>query len=97
MKTTETKQNTAMALSIVKDIIVQLAKHELFYFDTMITIHPDCRIWAVCVEENNDLYLMDHNEQWEKLEQTDNVNYDRIVELLKDRMTAIAHRYLKAS
>lgn len=48
--------------------------------------------WAVCVSPDNELYLMDADEQWQKLEETD-LNYPVVLNTLYQRVKLIETKY----
>lgn len=57
-----------------------------------------CRIWSVSVSPTNEIYLMDQEQQWYPLEETDH-NYNTVLEslflkihdIIKQRHIGLAH------
>jgi len=55
------------------DIIKDLVGHEYLYFDTALEIRTSPHVflfqaWGVCVSTTEELYVMDGNQQWHKVE-----------------------------
>lgn len=82
------------------EIVKGLVGTEFLYFDTSLVMKSSphtypVHIWAVCVSPNDEIYLMDGFEQWEKLEETDR-NYDQVLSTLFQRVSRIEKQFKTA-
>ncbi len=55
------------------DIVKDLAGHEYLYFDTALEVRTSPHAfpfmaWGVCVSPQDDIYVMDGNQEWHKIE-----------------------------
>jgi hypothetical protein len=83
------------------EILKDLAGNETLYFDDAIEIKtsphtPAIKIWALCVSPKDELFLMDANEEWNKLLLTD-INASYVAGSVYQRLNFIRRRYAKAS
>ena len=78
-----------------------LVGHDYLYFDTAVEVkttphsHP-FNAWAVCVSPADDLFVMDSDEQWHKVELSD-VNASLVLGSLYQRLKLMRITYAKAS
>jgi len=83
------------------DIVRGLAGHEFLYFDTAVEVKTTphtypFNAWAVCASPKDELYVMDSDEQWHRVELTDN-NAALVIGSLYQRLKMMRIRYAKAS
>lgn len=78
-----------------------LAGNDYLYFDTAVEVkvsphsHPFAA-WAVCVSPEDELYVMDSNEEWHRVELDDN-NASLVIGSLYQRLRLMRVAYRKAS
>ena len=82
-------------------IIKDLVGHDYLYFDTAVEVKTaphsyPFAAWAACVSPANELYLMDAEEAWHKLELTD-TNANLVLGSLYQRLRLMRVQYAKAS
>lgn len=90
---------TILADSI--EIIKNLVGHDILYFDRAVDIQATphtypMQAWAVCVSPHDELYVMDNEEQWDKLELSDR-NGALVIGSLYQRLQLMRIAYAKAS
>jgi len=83
------------------DIVRGLAGHEFLYFDTAVEVKTTphtypFNAWAVSASPKDELYVMDSDEQWHRVELTDN-NAALVIGSLYQRLKMMRIRYAKAS
>lgn len=83
------------------DIVKDLVGHDYLYFNSAIEVKVTPHsypftAWAVCVSPKDDLYLMDSDEQWHKLELGD-MNAGLVIGSLYQRLKLLRVNYAKAS
>jgi hypothetical protein len=83
------------------DIVKDLVGHDYLYFDSAVEVkvtphtYPFAA-WAVSVSPQDDLYVMDGDEQWHKMELGDG-NASLVIGSLYQRLRLMRTRYAKAS
>ena len=82
-------------------VIADLVGHEYLYFDNAVRVKltphsPAFNAWAVCVSPAGDLYIMDADEQWHKLDLVDE-NVALVIGSLYQRLKLMRVSYAKAS
>jgi len=83
------------------EIVKNLVGNDYLYFESSIEIkvtphtHP-FSAWAVCVSPNDELYVMDSDEQWHKIEFED-YNASLVIGSLYQRLKLMRINYAKAS
>jgi hypothetical protein len=92
---------TTIILQECITIIKGLVGHEYLYFDSAVEVKvtphtPSFAAWAVSVSPAEELYVMDVNEDWHKLELSDN-NAALVVGSLYQRLRMMRVQYRKAS
>lgn len=84
-----------------KEIVRELVGHDYLYFETSAEVkatphtHP-FNIWAVSVSPKDELYVMDADEQWHKVELGD-LNAGLLIGSLYQRIKLMRISYAKAS
>ena len=83
------------------DIVKELVGHEFLYFDTAIEVKVTphsfpFNAWAVCISPKDELYIMDSDEQWHKVELKDE-NVSLVIGSLYQRLKLMRVNYAKAS
>ncbi|MFL5789057.1 MAG: hypothetical protein ACJ748_13440 [Flavisolibacter sp.] len=83
------------------EIVKELVGNEFLYLDSgvevKITPHSvPFLIWAMSVSPKDELFVMDNNEEWHKVELED-VNADLIIGSLFQRLRLMRVNYAKAS
>lgn len=76
-----------------------LVNTDYLYFDTELVIRLTphtwpLAIWGICVSRDDRIYLMDGGEEWNELCESD-LNYDKVLPTLYQRVKQIEKRYLK--
>ena len=92
---------TKTILQECTEIVKDLAGNDYLYFDhaveVKVTPHaPSFQAWAVSVSPANELYIMDSNEEWHKVELSDS-NAHLIIGSLYQRLNLLRRSYRKAS
>ena len=83
------------------EIVKNLVGNDYLYFETSVEVkvtphtHP-FSAWAVCVSPNDELYVMDSDEQWHKVELED-YNAALVIGSLYQRLKLMRINYAKAS
>ena len=93
-----------MTTTILQDcieIVKDLVGHEYLYFDTAVEVKvtphtPPFAAWAVSVSPKDELYAMDRDEQWHRVELTD-MNAALVIGSLYQRLQMMRVQYKKAS
>jgi hypothetical protein len=83
------------------DIVKEITGHEFLYFDTAIEVKVTphsfpFNAWAACVSPKDELFLMDSNDQWHKVE-LDDSNAALVIGSLYQRLKLMRISYAKAS
>jgi hypothetical protein len=83
------------------DIVKGLVGHEFLYFNTAVEVRTSphsfpFNAWAVSVSPKDELYIMDSEEQWHKLEMQDS-NAALVIGSLYQRLMLMRITYAKAS
>ncbi|HEY0433345.1 MAG TPA: hypothetical protein VGC95_05705 [Chitinophagaceae bacterium] len=83
------------------DIVKGLVGHEFLYFNTAVEVRTSphsfpFNAWAVSVSPKDELYIMDGDEQWHKLELQDS-NAALVIGSLYQRLKLMRINYAKAS
>ena len=83
------------------DIVKELAGHEFLYFDTAIEVKVTPHsfpfsAWAVCVSPKDELFVMDSDEQWHKVEVMDDYA-SVVIASLYQHLKLMRINYAKAS
>lgn len=83
------------------DIVKDLAGHEYLYFDTALEIKTSphsfpFQAWGVCASPKNDLYVMDNDQEWHKIEPGIG-NAPMVVGSLYQRLQLMRRKYARAS
>jgi hypothetical protein len=92
-----TKTMLQECMEIVKDLV----GHDYLYFDGAVEVKVSPHTfpfaaWAVCVSPANELYVMDSDEQWHKVELSD-INASLVISSLYQRLKLMRINYAKAS
>lgn len=92
---------TKIILKECVDIVKELVGHEFLYFDTAIEVKVTphsfpFNAWAACASPQDELYVMDGNEQWHKVELKDD-NVSLVIGSLYQRLKLMRVNYAKAS
>ena len=83
------------------EIVKNLVGNDYLYFETSVEVkvtphtHP-FSAWAVCVSPEDELYVMDSDEQWHKVELED-YNAALVIGSLYQRLKLMRINYAKAS
>jgi hypothetical protein len=83
------------------EIVKNLVGHDYLYFESAVEvkvtphIHP-FSAWAVCVSPKDELYVMDSDEQWHKVE-LEEYNAALVIGSLYQRLKLMRINYAKAS
>ena len=83
------------------EIVKNLAGNDYLYFDTAVEVkitphtYP-FNAWAVCVSPKDELFVMDSDEQWHKVELQD-YNAALVIGSLYQRLKLMRINYAKAS
>lgn len=80
--------------------VKQLAGNSYLFLDTAIEVKitphsPSVNIWALCISPDDSIYLMDADEHWHELEETD-LNYSLILATVYQRVNTIYKQFLAA-
>lgn len=80
--------------------VKRLAGNNFLYLDTALVVKETphtipVNVWAVCVGPDDEIYLMDADEQWERLEETDD-NYQLVLSTVCQRVKFIYKQYQRA-
>lgn len=83
------------------DIVKDLVGHEYLYFDNAVEVKVTPHTfpfsaWAVCASPTNELFVMDSDEQWHKVELQD-FNGALVIGSLYQRLKLMRINYAKAS
>jgi len=83
------------------DIVKDLVGHEFLYFDTAVEVKVTPHSfpfngWAVCVSPKDELFVMDSDEQWHRVELGDD-NAALVIGSLYQRLRLMNIKYAKAS
>ena len=83
------------------EIVKSLVGHDYLYFESSVEVKvtPHTRpfsAWAVCVSPKDELYVMDSDEQWHKVELED-YNASLVIGSLYQRLKLMRINYAKAS
>lgn len=83
------------------EILKDLVGHDCLYFDTAVEVKTSPHTypfsaWAVSVSPRNELYVMDSDEQWHRVELED-VNASLVLSSLYQRLKLMRIDYAKAS
>jgi hypothetical protein len=75
-------------LQEVKEMIKEIIGHEYLYLDSAIQIKANPHsypytIWALCVCPRNELYIMDSNNDWHKIEEKDTLIIPSVYQRIK--------------
>lgn len=92
---------TKAILAESKQIITDLVGNEVLYFDSSVEVKTSPHVypfaaWGVCVDPANELYVMDNEQQWHKIELTD-AHAPVIISSLYQRLRLMRMQYAKAS
>lgn len=90
--------------NIIKDcveIVKDLVEHEYLYFDTAVEVKTSPHTypflaWGVCVSPDDELYVMDADQQWHRIEPFVGAT-PLIVSSLYQRLSLMRRQYAKAS
>ena len=83
------------------DIVYNLVGNDYLYFESAVEVkvtphsYP-FNAWAVCVSPKQELYVMDSDEQWHKVELAD-MNAALVIGSLYQRLKLMRVNYAKAS
>jgi hypothetical protein len=83
------------------DIVKELVDHDYLYFDNAVEVkltphtHP-FNAWAVCVSPKEEMFVMDSEEQWHKVELEDQ-HAAMVIGSLYQRLKWMRINYAKAS
>ena len=83
------------------DIVKNLVGHDFLYFESAIEVKTTphtypFNAWAACVSPKDELYVMDSDEQWHKVE-LDDMNAALVIGSLYQRLKLMRINYAKAS
>ncbi|RYZ29875.1 MAG: hypothetical protein EOO10_04815 [Chitinophagaceae bacterium] len=83
------------------EIVKDLVGNDYLYFDHSVEVKTTPHTypfsaWAVCVSPKDELYVMDSDEQWHKVELED-VNASLVIGSLYQRLKLMRINYAKAS
>ncbi|GAA4748860.1 hypothetical protein [Flavisolibacter ginsenosidimutans] len=83
------------------EIVKDLVGHDYLYFDTAIEVKTSPHsfpfsAWAVCVSPKDELFVMDSDEEWHRVELED-VNASLVIGSLYQRLKLMRIDYAKAS
>ena len=83
------------------DIVKNLVGHDFLYFESAVEVKTSphtCPFsaWAVCASPKDELYVMDSDEQWHKVELED-MNAALVIGSLYQRLKLMRINYAKAS
>lgn len=83
------------------DIIKDLARHEYLYFDSALEVRTSPHsfpflAWGVCVSPHDEIYVMDSNQEWHKVEPNKG-NAHLVVGSLYQRLQLMRRKYAHAS
>lgn len=83
------------------EIVTGLVGHEYLYFDDGVQVKTSPHsfpfiAWAVCTSPGGELYVMDGDEQWHKVELSDD-NAHLVIGSLYQRLRLMRIQYKKAS
>ena len=92
---------TKTMLQECKEIVRDLVGHDYLYFDNAVEVKTTPHsypfsAWAVSVSPAEDLYVMDSDEQWHRLE-LDDTNPSLVIGSLYQRLKLMRVSYRKAS
>lgn len=84
-----------------KMIIEMVLGHEYLYFEDALRVKktphtPTVNIWAISVSPKDEIFLMDNNQDWHRLDETD-MEYNLIIASLWARLKVISKNYSIAS
>lgn len=82
---------------LIIDMVKSLVGNEYLYLEDALKVKktphsPEVRIWGICVSPKNEIFLMDSNEQWFELEETEDLNYHLVIASLYARMKVISKK-----
>ena len=92
---------TQTILQECKEIVKDLMGHDYLYFESSVEVKTTPHTypfsaWAVCVSPKDELYVMDADEQWHKVELED-MNAGLVIGSLYQRLKLMRISYAKAS
>ncbi|HEV7620106.1 MAG TPA: hypothetical protein VGO09_00155 [Flavisolibacter sp.] len=92
-----TKSLLAECIDIIKDMV----GHEYLYFNDGIEIKPGPHIhvftiWGVACSPRNELFIMDNNEEWHRIDLND-LHAQLIIGSIYQRIKLLRINYAKAS
>lgn len=78
------------------EMVLSCVGHEYLYFEDALKIKktphtPTVNIWAISVSPKNEIFLMDADEAWHQLEETD-TEYNLIIASLWARLKVISKK-----
>lgn len=81
---------------MIIEMVLATVGNEYLYFGDALKIKksphsPVITIWAVCVSPDQEIYLMDSDQEWHKLEETD-MDYNLVIASLWARMKVITKK-----
>lgn len=79
------------------DLVKKMAGHNYLYLDSVLQVKksphsPSASIWAIAISPDDNIWLMDANEQWFELEDSD-INYSLVLSTLFQRVQTIYKNY----
>ena len=83
------------------DIVKNLVGHDILYFESAVEVKTSPHTypfsaWALCASPKDELYVMDSDEQWHKVELED-MNAALVIGSLYQRLKLMRINYAKAS
>lgn len=81
---------------MIIDMLKEMVGNEYLYFDDALTVkktpHTDpVRIWAVSISPKDEIFLMDANQEWHQLEESD-LDYHLVIASLWARIKILSKK-----
>jgi hypothetical protein len=89
------------SLQVLADVVKRLVGNDYLYFPQAVEVnihdHPEAfRCWGIVVSTSEEVFLMDADEQWHRLE-TSNRNFDKVASALHNVLGPMIIQYKKAA
>lgn len=77
-------------------MVKELVGHKVLYFDDALKVKksphtPDVNIWGISISPKDEIFLMDAQQKWWPLEESD-MNYNLVIASLWARMKVISKK-----
>jgi hypothetical protein len=82
---------------MIVTMVRQLVGKEYLYFEDALKVKksphtPEVNIWGICVSPSGDIFLMDNNQEWYELEESEDLNYNLVIASLWARLKVISKK-----